>query len=104
MTGTLPDDIGSIDSLKYLYLDNNKLSGEIPQSIGNLKALRIFHIYKNELSGLIPGNICNLYVNELENDLGEEFIFRALLHQNNFCPPYPECIHENHLGPQSCSY
>ena len=102
-TGILPEHIGSIDSLKYLYLDNNQLSGEIPQSMGDLKVLRWLSIYNNELSGQIPENICNLY----ENDLGSEISFRALFHHNDLCPNtsgyWPPCIPASHLGPQFCS-
>ena len=90
MTGILPEHIGSIDSLKYLYLDNNQLSGEIPQSIGDLEILRRLYLYNNNLSGQIPASICNIY-SAIEG-------FRPYFDNNKLCSPYPECVPLYQLG------
>jgi len=90
LTGIVPEQIGSIDSLKYLYFDQNLLSGEIPQSIGNLKNIKRLYLHTNQLSGLIPENICTIYDN---NEYAQ-----LMLEYNQFCPPYPDCIPEHHLG------
>ena len=37
--GTIPDAIGGLTALTYLYLRDNELSGTIPDAIGGLTAL-----------------------------------------------------------------
>ena len=49
-------------------------------------------LHNNQLSGEIPNSICNL----IENDCG------ISIYNNNFCPPYPECI-EDYVGEQDTS-
>ena len=39
LTGSIPTEIGNMQSLEYLNLVSNKLSGLIPTEIGNLKSL-----------------------------------------------------------------
>jgi len=41
LTGSIPESLGNISSLKYLFLEFNQLSGNIPESFGNLTNLRI---------------------------------------------------------------
>ena len=50
---------------------------------------------ENEFSGEIPESICNLNV-----DFNNNFDFNIF--ENNFCPPYPECVEEI-VGPQDTS-
>ena len=76
-----------------MYLDKNQLLGKIPQSIGDLANIRRLYLHTNNLSGLIPENICTIYSNN-ENA-------RLMLESNQLCPPYPECIPEGHIEPQS---
>lgn len=54
----LPDSIGKIRHLKYLYLNENLLK-ELPVSIGRLKSLEILDIRNNKLHS-IPNSIGNL--------------------------------------------
>ena len=67
-----------MENLKYLYLDNNQLSGEIPQSIGNLEILRRLYLHNNYLSGQIPESICNIYDSNID--------FWMYLSNNRLCP------------------
>ncbi len=80
--GKIPESIDNLENLSYLYLGSNQLSGEMPANIGNMTNLTYFQIYKNQLSGYIPESICQI-----------NFIFEYFyLFQNQFCPPYPECL------------
>ncbi|KAM0953830.1 putative protein kinase RLK-Pelle-LRR-III family [Dioscorea sansibarensis] len=76
LLGSLPPDVASLPSLRYIYLQNNSLSGnlptslspglntldfaynsftgEIPESIRNLSQLGTLNLQNNSLSGPIP--------------------------------------------------
>ena len=60
LTGLIPQEIGNLESLKYLRLDNNNLSGQIPSEIGELDSLVFLLLGGNELEGEIPASIMNL--------------------------------------------
>jgi len=60
LTGEIPAEIGSLDSLVLLNFGANELSGEIPSTIGNLKNLEYLYLSSNLLSGSIPEEIGNL--------------------------------------------
>ena len=49
----------------------------------------------NELSGEIPSSICNLDMNWSDPN-------NFNIYENQFCPPYPECI-EDYVGEQDTS-
>ena len=65
---TLPENFGSLEKLKWLFLDDNKLT-TLPESISNLQELRGLYIKGNHLSSL-PSGICALE-NLRELDLSE---------------------------------
>ena len=46
--------LGNLDSLQYLYLDNNPLGGSIPSSLEDLGNLLIMDLTNTGLSGSIP--------------------------------------------------
>ncbi len=68
LAGTIPSEIGNLDSLQVLILGSffdksNSLTGEIPPEIGNLSQLKKLVLTKNTLTGSIPveiGNLVNL--------------------------------------------
>lgn len=56
LSGSLIDEIGSLENLRFLILEQGKIEGEIPESIGNLKLL-VVDLDFNELSGKIPQSL-----------------------------------------------
>ena len=54
LVGTLPDALGNLDQMQWLYLWGNQLRGSIPASLGDLANLRELYLNNNELTGSIP--------------------------------------------------
>ena len=90
LTGPIPSEIGNLEHLEYLILHHNQISGSIPSEIGNLSNLEILKLDNNELSGYIPESICelNILFNWGNNLFGENFA----VYNNQLCPPYPDCV------------
>ena len=62
--GRIPEEVGDLKQLSHLHLDNNALEGRLPARLGDLAALRHLHIDGNSLAGQLPGSFANL---ELES-------------------------------------
>ena len=60
LSGAIPSELGSLTSLRWLYLGNNELSGSIPSELGSLTNLRRLSLVYNELSGALPGELTSL--------------------------------------------
>ncbi|XP_042503296.1 serine/threonine-protein kinase BRI1-like 2 [Macadamia integrifolia] len=60
LTGRIPDEFGDMVVLQVLDLAHNKLSGEIPASFGHLRNLGVFDASHNRLQGHIPDSFSNL--------------------------------------------
>ena len=60
LSGDLPEELGSLSSLRKLYLHSNELSGQIPSELGSLTLLHELDLHSNELSGQIPSELGNL--------------------------------------------
>ncbi|MCE2397673.1 MAG: hypothetical protein J4F34_01320 [Gemmatimonadetes bacterium] len=58
LTGPIPPELGSLDSLESLYLYDNALTGPIPPELGNLDRLRDLRLNYNALTGPIPLSQC----------------------------------------------
>ncbi|PON32590.1 Mitogen-activated protein kinase kinase kinase [Parasponia andersonii] len=58
LSGTLPPDILSLPSLRYVYLQDNNFSGSIPSSLS--PQLTVFDLSFNSFTGKIPATIQNL--------------------------------------------
>ena len=73
LSGEIPPELGSLSTLRELYLRSNYLSGEIPAELGSLSNLVELDLYDNNLSGEIPaelGSLSNLVELDLNgNDL-----------------------------------
>ena len=90
LTGPIPTEIGNLSKLKYLIMHCNQLSDSIPTEIGNLSNLEILKLDNNQLTGYIPESICDLTLefNGWNNLFGEDFA----VYNNQLCPPYPDCV------------
>ena len=63
LNGTIPSQLGNLDSLTELNLAINQLTGGIPIELGKLSRLRSLGFHDNELSGELPpelGQLVNL--------------------------------------------
>ena len=63
LSGTLAPEIGDLQSLSHLNLDNNDIGGNIPVEMGNMVSLTLLSMANNEFTDTIPKEIGNL--NEL---------------------------------------
>ena len=63
LTGGIPEELGSLDNLERLELSENQLSGQIPSELGGLERLVLLILNKNQLTGDLPttlGSLANL--------------------------------------------
>ena len=94
LSGGLPQNIGNLDSVLFLYMSDNHLNGELPNGIYTLMNLQSLHLAGNQLNGEILPDICLML--ELDNWETEGFNpNRSYLYNNKFCPDvggYPDCI------------
>jgi len=60
LAGTIPDEVGSLKSMRYLYLELGNMSGTIPAAVGTLGNLEAIDLGTNALSGDIPQEIYGL--------------------------------------------
>ncbi|XP_043722773.1 serine/threonine-protein kinase BRI1-like 2 [Telopea speciosissima] len=60
LTGKIPEEFGDMVVLQVLDIAHNKLSGEIPDSFGQLRNLGVFDASHNRLQGHIPDSFSNL--------------------------------------------
>ncbi|TPX30446.1 hypothetical protein SmJEL517_g06007 [Synchytrium microbalum] len=54
LSGSIPDSMGSISTLRDLDLHNNSLSGSVPSSFARLSNLMIMELQQNQISGSLP--------------------------------------------------
>ena len=72
LRGTLPAELGNLDQLTELPLQDNYLTGSIPD-LGRLTNLTLLRMWNNQLTGKIPASLSNLtklrYLELWENQL-----------------------------------
>ena len=77
LTGRIPEEIGSLTGLTYLFLGDNNLTGNIPTGIGRLGSLRQLNLTRNMLTGKVPKTFrmlgkleeMGLYNNDMDVDV-----------------------------------
>lgn len=60
ISGSIPKDIGNLNSLQNLFLSKNSFTGPLPSSLSHLKSLGRLSASENKISGSIPSVIGNL--------------------------------------------
>ena len=123
LSGSIPSELGNMNSLKFLSLQNNELTGSIPPELGYLNLGHLW-LKKNQLTGDVPYEIWSmtpvsesgtpqnlsliLRENELSGIISEDICeldhnwnnYDLIdIRNNNFCPPYPSCL-VNRMGQQ----
>ncbi|MED6111397.1 hypothetical protein PIB30_051973 [Stylosanthes scabra] len=94
LTGSIPEEIGTLTKLSYINLSNNFLSGKLPPTLSNLTQLESLDVSYNSLSGIIPSTFGQL----------EKLIFLALA-SNQISGPIPLQIGNlSHLESLSLSH
>ncbi|XP_030444416.2 receptor-like protein kinase BRI1-like 3 [Syzygium oleosum] len=94
LSGTIPQNYGSMSYLQVLNLGHNNLTGTIPDSFGGLNSLGVLDLSHNHLTGPVPGSLGSLnFLNDLDvsnNDLsglipsgGQLMTFPASRYANN---------------------
>ncbi|KAH0892822.1 hypothetical protein HID58_055251, partial [Brassica napus] len=86
ISGTLPLDIGTLECLVALKVEDNLLTGEIPASLGKLSRLENLHLQSNMMSGDMPYSLGNL-----------SMIAQLYLYRNSLKGRIPSSL-------RSCSY
>ena len=84
MKGRLPDCLKSTDSLLFLDLSSNKLSGKIPMSMGALVNMEALVLRNNGLMGELPSSLKNC-----------SSLFMLDLSENMLSGPIPSWIGES---------
>ncbi|KAG7535695.1 Leucine-rich repeat-containing N-terminal plant-type [Arabidopsis thaliana x Arabidopsis arenosa] len=96
ITGTLPSNLGSLNSLQRLDLSNNSINGSFPVSLLNATELRFLDLSNNHISGELPasfGALLNLkvlnlsdnsFVGELPKTLGWNRNLTMISLKNNY--------------------
>lgn len=72
ISGNIPPEFGSMKNLNILDLSNNRLEGQIPQTLTRLTMLTDIDLSNNNLSGLIPesGQFDTFTANKFANNSG----------------------------------
>jgi hypothetical protein len=64
LSGTLPTNLPA--SLRFVFLESNKISGAIPASVGALRRLRELELSHNKFSGSLPARVAHLRLDHLD--------------------------------------
>uniref|UniRef100_A0A452ZCY2 Protein kinase domain-containing protein n=1 Tax=Aegilops tauschii subsp. strangulata TaxID=200361 RepID=A0A452ZCY2_AEGTS len=78
LSGFLPDEIGNLQSLNRLQIDQNQILGPIPKSYANLRNVKHLHMNNNSLSGKIPSELWRI-----------PLLLHLLVDNNNLSGPLP---------------
>ena len=87
-----PVNIINLDSLEYLDIQQNNITGGIPEALPDLTNLKDLNISDNQLSGYLPESLC----------IDDTTVWTNInLKNNQFCPCYPACISSIDINSQT---
>ncbi|XP_061367114.1 probable leucine-rich repeat receptor-like protein kinase At1g35710 [Gastrolobium bilobum] len=102
ITGSIPNELGTLSKLAHLDLSSNDIQGHIPSNIWNLRNLVILNLASNRLSGSIPPSVgqltkltylfldTNLISGPIPPELGKlKNLIQLGLNNNGFVGPIP---------------
>ncbi|KAK9102920.1 hypothetical protein Sjap_020174 [Stephania japonica] len=101
LNGSIPEEkslLSNLESLVFLNLFENQISGFIPPSIGRLRNLKGLRLYQNHLSGSFPpeiGNLSNLVHLDLSENQISGFIPSSIGRLRNLKEFW---LYQNHLS------
>ncbi|VAH50830.1 unnamed protein product [Triticum turgidum subsp. durum] len=100
ITGQVPQTLLNLNSLGFLFLGNNSLSGSLPSSVGSM--LKNLDFSYNQLTGSVPSWARNSQLNLVANNFGAD------ISSNSALPTGLDCLQRNtpcFLGsPKSSSF
>jgi RHS repeat-associated protein len=110
LRGHLPNSLGQLRELTYLYLNTNQLTGPLPASLGQLSRLNYLYLGTNQFSGQLPTGLGQLsqltelgldhnqFQGSLPADLGQLTNLQAFYVQaNQFTGPFPDVLSNANL-------
>ncbi|KAL7586743.1 hypothetical protein Lser_V15G40633 [Lactuca serriola] len=102
LNGMIPEPLGRLTNLRFLYLSHSRLTGPIPESLGRLRYLEMLDLSNNQLTGPIPiflGNLSKLDLssNQLNGSIPESFgnpaaLESLYLQSNHLMGPIPASL------------
>lgn len=78
IVGTIPESLGSMSRLNFMYLSGNSLTGNIPASLGQLSSLSVIDLSQNLFTGSIPSSLSSL-TNLTKLDLSSNYLSGPVL-------------------------
>ncbi|KAK1290685.1 putative leucine-rich repeat receptor-like protein kinase [Acorus calamus] len=81
LTGLIPSSFGNLTSLMELRLFRNQMSGPLPQEMANITHMSIFDLHDNDFSGQLPSQKCDGGLLQL-----------LLVANNHFTGPIPRSL------------
>ena len=60
LRGVIPDEVASLEHLRFLYLEKGEMSGTISSALGSLENLEVLGLSYNNFTGQVDPEICAL--------------------------------------------
>eukprot|EP00584_Thalassiosira_punctigera_P024894 CAMPEP_0172558972 /NCGR_PEP_ID=MMETSP1067-20121228/81870_1 /TAXON_ID=265564 ORGANISM="Thalassiosira punctigera, Strain Tpunct2005C2" /NCGR_SAMPLE_ID=MMETSP1067 /ASSEMBLY_ACC=CAM_ASM_000444 /LENGTH=219 /DNA_ID=CAMNT_0013348455 /DNA_START=188 /DNA_END=847 /DNA_ORIENTATION=- len=89
--GTISTEIGNLNKLQMLLVNNNPLDGTIPTEIGLCEELAILHIHKTNIVGSAPMELCSLRDKNLNSKPNQGAFYADCRPNNKTQDPFFSC-------------